>query len=63
MTTNEALQILFDDSNTYYDFCDDADKRRALVWARAWNHITDKLGVVFDEDTEQWVTADEGNPV
>ena len=62
MTTNEALQILFDESSTYYDFCDDADRHRALEWAGAWNHITNQLGVVFDKETEQWVTADEGHP-
>ena len=39
MTTNKALQILFDESSTYYDFCDDSDKHRALEWAGAWNHM------------------------
>ena len=29
----------------------------------SWDTVLKYLNVVFDKDTEQWVTADEGNPV
>jgi hypothetical protein len=29
----------------------------------SWDTVLRYLNVVFDKDTEQWVTADEGHPV
>lgn len=28
-----------------------------------WDEIVQCLNVIYDKDTEQWVTADEGHPV
>ncbi len=60
MTTSEALKIMID-STDYKQFDDDADA--FMYWEMAILHITNKLGVHFDKDTEQWVTDDEGHPV
>lgn len=59
MTTSEALNIIIDFS---FD-CNYEDDDVVKYWNSAMNHIIDQLNVVFDKDTEQWVTADEGYPV
>jgi len=57
MTISKALE-------TIYECADyDQDENVARDWERAMSYIAYQLGVVFDEDTEQWVTADEGHPV
>ena len=57
MTISKALE-------TIYECADyDQDENVARDWKRAMSYIAYQLGVVFDEDTEQWVTADEGHPV
>jgi hypothetical protein len=57
MTTSKALDIIFE----YADY--NKDYHTLTQWREAMSHIVNQLGVVFDEDTEQWVTADEGHPV
>ena len=42
---------------------DHDDEDADTQWGEAMEHITNQLGVVFDGETEQWVTADEGHPV
>ena len=50
MTLGEALDYLF--FNVYFNDIDEA-----------MTTILDVLNVVYDSETEQWVTADEGHPV
>lgn len=57
MTTSEALDIVFE----YVDY--NSDKHVYVQWRNAMAHITNQLGVVFDEETQQWVTADTGDVV
>tara|TARA_R100001086_G_C11629298_1_gene201152 strand:+ start:281 stop:454 length:174 start_codon:yes stop_codon:yes gene_type:complete len=57
MTTNKALQTIFECADY------DQDENVAREWERAMAYIVNQLGVVFDAETEQWVTADEGHPV
>lgn len=57
MTISKALQTIFECADY------DQDENVAREWERAMAYIVNQLGVVFDEDTEQWVTADEGHPV
>lgn len=57
MTTSEALDIVFE----YVDY--NRDKHVYVQWRNAMAHITNQLGVVFDEETQQWVTADTGDVI
>ena len=57
MTTNEALQNITD--LTDFDQLDDDSWKE---FESSIKHIANQLGVIFDKDTEQWVTADEGHP-
>jgi len=50
MTLGDAIDYLY--FNVYFNDIDEA-----------MTTILDALNVVYDEDTEQWVTADEGHPV
>lgn len=50
MTLGQALDDLFD-----HMYVNDMEE--------AMTTILDVLNVVYDKDTEQWVTADEGYPV
>ena len=50
MTLGQALDDLFN-----HMYVNDMDE--------AMTTILDVLNVVYDKDTEQWVTADEGHPV
>ena len=61
MTTNEALQVIFEcaDSGVTNQWGQDMD----YEWNKAMGHITNQLGVVFDEETHQWVTADTGDVI
>ena len=56
MTTNKALQTIFEWADLVQD------ENVAREWERAMAYIVNQLGVVFDGETEQWVTADEGHP-
>jgi len=42
---------------------DDLSPHISIMHHESWDTIVRYLNVVFDEDTEQWVTADEGHPV
>lgn len=57
MTTNDALQTIFECADY------DQDENVAREWERAMVHITNQLGVVFDEETQQWVSAYTGNVI
>ena len=57
MTTSKALDIIFE----YADY--NKDQNAFIQWREAMSHIVNQLGVVFDEETQQWVTANEGHPV
>jgi len=57
MTTSKALDIIFE----YADFNNDYNS--VTQWRNAMAHIVNQLGVVFDEETQKWVTTDEGDPV
>ena len=61
MTTSKALEIVFKYADWGIQYHDDEDAD--TQWGEAMEHITNQLGVVFDGETEQWVTADEGHPV
>ena len=53
MTTSKALEIIFQCADFAFDY--DVDEAMA--------HITNQLGMVFEEETQQWVTADTGDVV
>ena len=57
MTTSKALDIIFE----YADY--NKNQNAFIQWREAMSHIVNQLGVVFDEETQQWVTANEGHPV
>jgi len=57
VSIGQALEII---CNSTYDVMDAID---VMWWEEAMLYITDQLGVTYDADNEQWVTADEGHPV
>ena len=61
MTTNEALQIIFQCAD--YGVKNKWGQDMHYEWGQAMGHITNQLGMVFDEETEQWVTADTGDVI
>jgi GrpB-like predicted nucleotidyltransferase (UPF0157 family) len=52
MTTNEALGIIHNHS----EFAPDDTE-----WHKAFDTISERLGVVYDKRTEQFVSADTGH--
>ncbi len=58
MTNSEALQVISE--------CADCGvtnrwgRSMDYEWGQAMAHITNQLGMVFDKETEQWVTSDTG---
>ena len=58
MTINEALKILLDNSDyAQYNNADDVE------YSKAFNEITDRLGVFYDDRTNQFVTKDTGHVI
>jgi|11_taG_2_1085331.scaffolds.fasta_scaffold26963_2 hypothetical protein len=58
MTINEALQILLDNSDyAQYNNSDD------VGYAEAFKEITDRLGVFYDKNTDQFITTDTGDVI
>ena len=55
MTINKALQTIIE--------CADYDDDVAREWDAAISYIINQLGVVFDAETEQWVTSDTGDVI
>tara|TARA_R100001480_G_scaffold55174_3_gene68165 strand:+ start:97 stop:282 length:186 start_codon:yes stop_codon:yes gene_type:complete len=61
MTTSKALEIIFRYADWGIQYHDDEDAD--TQWGEAMAHITNQLGMVFDGETEQWVTADTGEVI
>ena len=61
MTTNEALQVIFEAADC--GVTDRWGRSMDYEWGQAMEHITNQLGVVFDKETQQWVTADTGDVI
>jgi|TARA_R110002096_G_scaffold148609_1_gene309559 hypothetical protein len=58
MTINEALKILLENSDyAQYTNADD------IEWQTAFNEVTDRLGVFYDDRTNQFVTKDTGHVI
>ena len=58
MTINEALKILIYKSDHYpVPYPDD------IEWQTASNEVTDRLGVFYDDRTDQFVTKDTGHVI
>jgi len=54
MTINESLKILLNHSEFNPD---------DIEWTSAFNTITDKLGVFYDDRTNQFITKDTGDVI
>lgn len=61
MTTNEALNVIFE--CVEYGVKNKWGQSMDYEWGQAMAHITNQLGVVYDEETQQWVTADTGDVI
>lgn len=63
MTLNESLNIILNHS-AYYEVRspDDTDYDKN-EWDKAFNEVTDRLGVFYDDKTNQFVTKDTGHVI
>ena len=55
MTLGQALVTLHENMYVEKDYYDEIEK--------AWDKIMQVLNVVYDGDSEQWISADTGHPV
>lgn len=54
MKISEALNLIYDNSEFNPD---------GIEWQKAFNTLTEALGVVYDKNTDQFITTDTGDVI